>query len=307
MLVLGPRRTPRIPSPASNTDTAISILTSVGFGSLEVEDYTAAAVNMKPDILLGMGDIAFPGEGKNAIVGIKRKEKMAERTFTWIRELVQSLRARQEEYIMQIALFAPVLPIEAEMQRDYLSELYDNEAWKDAVQGLVLYDIPSIEAIPSQLRSLPRLSVINPTTPQSLLHAISLGTDLFTLPFVSEATDSGIAFSFVFPSPFPVSNSKSPLAIDMWLPIHSKDTSPLLQGCKCYACSYHHKAYIQHLLSAKEMLAWVLLQVHNHHIIDEFFSAVRNSIARGSFSEDQNQFEKAYETDLPIKTGQGPR
>ena len=262
---------------------------------------------MQPDILVCMGDIIFPGDGKNVVVGIKRMEKMAERTFTWVRELVRSSQERQEETDVRVPLFAPILPIKAEMQRDYLSELHDNEVWRDAVQGLVLHDIPSIEAIPPRLRSLPRLSVVNPTTPQSLLHSISLGVDLVTLPFISEATDSGIAFSFVFPPPHHVSTSKVPLGTDMWLPLHSKDTSPLLLGCKCYSCSYHHKAYIQHLLSAKEMLAWVLLQIHNHHIIDEFFSGARNSIARGTFTENQNRFEETYETDLPTKTGQGPR
>ena len=272
-----------------------------------MEDFISTVVKLRPDIILGMGDIVFPGDGKNAVVSVKRKEKMAERTFTWVRELIRNLRENQEENTPQTVLFAPILPIEAELQQDYLSQLYDNNAWKGAVRGLVLYDIPSVEAVPQQLHNLPRLSVAGPTTPQAILRAISLGIDLFTLPFVTEATDSGIAFSFIFPPPSFTPTSKPPLGIDMWLPIHSKDPSPLLQGCTCYACSSHHKAYIHHLLSAKEMLAWVLLQVHNHHVIEGFFSATRESIARDSFTQDTHRFEKTYETDLPTKTGQGPR
>ena len=306
--MLGPRRIPPIPCPASNTYSAVSILTSVGFGALEVEDYVAAVLKLKPDIALGMGDIVSSDGDKGLGIGVKRKEKMAERTFTWVRELVNGLRDMKEEDesgTYQTALFAPILPIEREMQSDYVSELYDNPTWKNTIKGLALYSTASIDAIPSEMSHLPRLSLAHPSTPHAVLRAISLGIDLFTLPFINEATEAGIAFSFTFPAP--PSSKRLVLGFDMWSSTHSKDVSPLIDGCKCYACTYHHRAYIQHLLSAKEMLAWVLLQVHNHHIMDEFFAGIRDCIANGTFEEQQRRFSEIYESELPIKTGQGPR
>ncbi|KAL9102930.1 MAG: hypothetical protein Q9187_009067 [Circinaria calcarea] len=256
-----------------------------------------------------MGDIVSPDSAKSSGIGVKRKEKMAERTFTWMRALINGLRDKKEEEdpgTWQTALFAPILPIEREVQSDYISELYDNQTWKDIVKGFVLDSTSSVEAIPPELYHLPRLSLNNPSTPHAILHAISLGIDLFTLPFINEATEAGIAFSFIFPAP-PSSSEELALGFDMWSPTYSKDLSSLIDDCKCYACIHHHRAYIQHLLSAKEMLAWVLLQVHNHHMIDKFFAGVRESISNGTFEEQQRQFWNTYESELPAKTGQGPR
>jgi queuine tRNA-ribosyltransferase accessory subunit len=55
------------------------------------------------------------------------------------------------------------------------------------------------------------------------------------------------------------------------------------------------------------MLAWTLLQVHNHAVMERFFQGVRESIARGKFEEDVKAFNRTYEADMPAKTGLGPR
>jgi len=78
-------------------------------------------------------------------------------------------------------------------------------------------------------------------------------------------------------------------------------------GCKCYACRKHHRAYVQHLLTAKEMTAWVLLQIHNVKIVSNFFAAIRGSITRGTFEEDCKTFAQTYEEEFPEQTGHGPR
>ncbi len=45
--------------------------------------------------------------------------------------------------------------------------------------------------------------------------------------------------------------------------VFKKDLNPLLTGCECHACRNHTRAYIHHLLNAKEMLAEILLYSHN--------------------------------------------
>jgi queuine tRNA-ribosyltransferase subunit QTRTD1 len=77
--------------------------------------------------------------------------------------------------------------------------------------------------------------------------------------------------------------------------------------CNCFACKVHSRAYINHLLQAKEMLGWVLLQVHNHAIMDAFFAGVRASIAAGTFEADKSAFEAYYEGEFPIGEGRRPR
>ncbi|EEP79036.1 predicted protein [Uncinocarpus reesii 1704] len=155
---------------------------------------------------------------------------------------------------------------------------------------------------------LVRMSFADPSTPQKVLRDISLGVDLTTVPFIGTASDAGLAFDFTFPEPA-VKDSVGPLplALDMWSPTNAFDTSPLRQGCECYTCKNHHRAYLQHLLNAKEMLAWTLLQIHNHHVMDQFFAAARRSISDGTFSQNVDTFERTYASEFPEQTGQGPR
>jgi queuine tRNA-ribosyltransferase len=206
------------------------------------------------------------------------------------------------------AVFAPILPIERGEQSYYLSQLEENMV--EDISGVALYDSSVTADLPERFTDLPRLSLDEPPNPRAVLREISLGIDILVIPFVGEATDAGISLDFSFPSSSDSSLERSPLrplGINMWDTRHARDISPLRTGCECYACRKHHRAYIQHLLSAKEMLGWVLLQIHNLAIMDEFFSSIRSSIARGTFDADMSTFERIYERELPEQTGQGPR
>ena len=259
--------------------------------------------NLQPDIVIGMGDLVL---GQRS--GLKRVDKMGDRTAAWTQEMITGLSDVRDvsSDASQPALFAPILPIEKEMQSVYLNQLQDE--MRDDIHGLTLYDSSSVGTIPDSLLHLPRLSLDEPSSPQDILRNVSLGMDLLTIPFVGAATDSGVALGYVFPcSSESHQESRKPLGIDMWSPEHANDLSPLRSGCLCYTCTKHHRAYVQHLLSAKEMLGWVLLQIHNYRVLNEFFAGIRSSINSRRYEEDRQRFEKLYERSLPAKTGQGPR
>lgn len=258
-------------------------------------------MKLKPDVAVALGDIPY-----GRALGSKRVEKATDRSIEWLRKHVQHQRDTQS----QTMLFAPLLPVSCERQQFYVKAL--QQEMLDDVSGLALYDLVSLNDLPTSLHHLPRLAFTEPSTPQQVLQLISAGLDLLTLPFVSTATDAGIALDFQFPSP--VSNAMdiedatlSPLGIDMWQSAHSTDTTPLIPACQCHACQHHHRAYLAHLLAAKEMLGWVLLQIHNHHVIDLFFAGIRNSISSGTFQGDVTAFENAYQPQLPQTMGRGPR
>lgn len=47
-----------------------------------------------------------------------------------------------------------------------------------------------------------------------------------------------------------------------------RDTEPLLPGCSCFTCKRHSRSYIYHLVMTKELLAEILLFIHNlHHML----------------------------------------
>ena len=307
LLVLGPRRIPPIVCPPSNTPNAIAILTSVGFRYLEGEEYIDAAQKLKPDIVVGLADLVV-GEPP----GVKRRMKMVDRTHAFTMDATEVLygEAAPEEKRCQAAYFAPILPLENTQQSLYIEELGDE--MKPFISGLALYETASLSIVPESLGDLPRLLFSTPNSPQDILREVSLGADLLTIPFLGAASDAGMALHFAFPAPPPSSSTDNtsdpfPLALDLWSSTYTTDTRPLVENCPCYTCKTHHKAYIHHLLSTKEMLAWTLLQIHNHVAMDTFFAEIRASIQRGSFEQDTRVFEAVYDSRLPEKTGEGPR
>lgn len=299
-LVLGARRTPPIPTPAAHTNTSISLLTSVGYKAVSSQYYAAAARKLQPDVVVAMADIPFG----QATVGSKRKDKMSDRTEAWLRDLVATRNAMPPGE--RFAIFAPILPIERDLQSWYLEHLLDDMV--DSIAGVAIYDAFLLDDLPDALHHLPRLSLHVPAGPHELLRQVSLGMDLLTVPFISSATDAGIALDFTFPPPGELqAPARQTLGIDMWLAEHALAVTPLSKGCQCYACTKHHRAYIQHLLSAKEMLGWFLIQVHNHSVVESFFTSIRSSIGAGTFDAHVAAFHAFYEPQLPEKTGQGPR
>ncbi|KAK0122916.1 hypothetical protein ONS96_009941 [Cadophora gregata f. sp. sojae] len=298
--LLAPRRTPAVSSPNGNSNSAISTFTSTGFQVVSNKAYISYINTLRPDIAVAFADVPHGTQP-----GTKRIAKMGDRTQEWLSQL---LKEKTEDQ----AVFAPILPIEFLEQAEYLNFVADDLA--DEVSGLAFYDSNVLPEIPatSAVSRLPRLSLDEPTSPRQIIRQISLGMDIFTIPFVGFATDAGIALSFRFPRPLPDETAPNdgrivPLGIDMWPASHATSVIPLATSCTCYTCTNHHRAFLQHLLSAKEMLGWVLLQVHNHHILSEFFSAIRESIGNGTFEADCDSFEKYYEPELPEKSGQGPR
>lgn len=300
LLILGPRRNPPVPARAANTNTNIAIQTSLGFSTLESDEYVEVVQRLRPDIVLGMADYEYPKKS-----GVKRLEKMGDRTLAWLQDLMAGLEDGPKGP-PKPALFAPILPIEAGQQSDYLNRIKDDLAHH--VSGWVIFDPASVDVIPSEMRHLPRLALTNVRGPHETLDQIFLGIDAFVLPFIGEATDSGLALTFAFPGPGIKSGGvRQALGIDVWSTAYASDVSSIVQGCTCYACNNHHRAFIRHLLDAKEMLAWVLLQVHNHHTADQFFASVRQSIQKGTFEDDCDSFSQTYEREFPASTGKGPR
>ncbi|PYH96140.1 tRNA-guanine transglycosylase family protein [Aspergillus ellipticus CBS 707.79] len=298
LLVMGARREPPIQCPPSNTPNSVAIYTAVGFRQLEAPQYIDAVRSLNPDIVVGLADLVL-----GHTPGVKRRGKMVDRTHAFTTHATEQLYGTAENR-SKTAYFAPVLPLDNAQQSIYMDDLEDE--LRPYVSGLALYESASLSAISEPLGDLPRLLFSGPKTPHDVLRDVSLGADLLTIPFIAVCSDAGIALDFTFSANTTTTN-RQPMAYDLWSSSYITDTSTLSESCQCYTCRNHHRAYIHHLLSAKEMLAWTLLQIHNHHTMDTFFSQIRESIARNTFEANVQAFQRAYVSELPEPTGQGPR
>lgn len=302
--ILAARRCPAVTPPAGNTNKVITLYTSTGFDRITIAKYAESVKFLRPDISIALADLPF----EVARPGSKKQLKRAERTEEWVDEFMNIVNeeVRREA---GTAVFAPVLPVEYPIQWAYLKHLSEDLAHD--LTGLAIYDVdilPDLAAHHAELNDLPKLSLDTIDTPHDILRQVSMGIDMTLLNFINNMSDAGIALSFTFPPPSDLGDVQ-PLGVDMWTGEGKTSLEPLVPGCQCHACQTHHKAFLTHLLSAKEMLGWNLLQLHNHHVVDQFFAGIRETLAKGiaEFENAVRDFGRWYEKDLPEGTGQRPR
>ncbi|HMH31028.1 MAG TPA: tRNA guanosine(34) transglycosylase Tgt [Methylomirabilota bacterium] len=65
---------------------------------------------------------------------------------------------------------------------------------------------------------------------------------------------------------------------------YAKDFTSLLEDCQCYACKNYTRAYVSHLIKAKEILGFTLMSIHNEHFIIKLVDDIRASIEDDSFN-----------------------
>lgn len=75
-----------------------------------------------------------------------------------------------------------------------------------------------------------------------------------------------------------------------------KDFSPIIDGCLCYTCQNHTRAYVRHLFKSKEILAGTLASIHNEYFIIKLVDDIRASIEDGSFYKLKKSWLKKYYT-----------
>ncbi len=77
--------------------------------------------------------------------------------------------------------------------------------------------------------------------------------------------------------------------------VHGHDDRPISDQCSCYTCTHFSRAYIRHLIVAKEMLAATLLSIHNIAALLQLSQTMRMAIAAGNLDSFAESFLAAYE------------
>lgn len=62
---------------------------------------------------------------------------------------------------------------------------------------------------------------------------------------------------------------------------YAQDNHPLDEGCLCYTCRHFSRAYIRHLIKAKEIVCHQLLSIHNLHFLLNLMQEMRAAILQG--------------------------
>lgn len=75
---------------------------------------------------------------------------------------------------------------------------------------------------------------------------------------------------------------------------YKEDFSKLDPDCDCYTCSNYSRAYLRHLLNAKEILGARLLSYHNLYFLLKMCENIREAIMNDSFLDYKKEFYEKY-------------
>ncbi len=110
--------------------------------------------------------------------------------------------------------------------------------------------------------------------------------------FGSSAVNKGTQSTDAAPETPPTKKRRISAVIDLWDNVYQIDPHAIMgqRGgenamCPCHACRYHSRAYIHHLLQAKELLWEVLLSLHNQAQLLKMFRHARQHAMAGTLSE----------------------
>ena len=64
---------------------------------------------------------------------------------------------------------------------------------------------------------------------------------------------------------------------------YARDPRPIDESCDCYTCRTFTRAYLRHLIVAKELLAGTLISIHNLRALIRLMEEIRGYIVEGAF------------------------
>ncbi|MCC8028983.1 MAG: tRNA guanosine(34) transglycosylase Tgt [Lachnospiraceae bacterium] len=116
-------------------------------------------------------------------------------------------------------------------------------------------------------------------TPANILEAVDRGVDFFDCVYPSRNGRHGHVYT---------DNGK----MNLFNQRYERDMRPIEEGCRCPACQSYSRAYIRHLLKAKEMLGMRLCVLHNLYFYNTMMEEIRDAIDEGRYQSYKE--EKLY-------------
>ena len=109
-------------------------------------------------------------------------------------------------------------------------------------------------------------------TPANILEGVARGIDFFDCVYPSRNGRHGHVYT---------NHGK----MNLFNAKYEMDPRPIEEGCQCPACQHYSRAYIRHLMKAKEMLGMRLCVLHNLYFYNHMMEEIRDALDAGNFAE----------------------
>jgi len=233
--------------------------------ALTVEDAIRAQERLGSDIAMIL-DECPPGDADRSTVAAA-----TERTARWAARAAAA-RTRADQAVFGIVQGGVHLDLRAESARSMVGLGFDGYALGGLSVGEPRPDTWRVAAAttPHLPRDQPRY-FMGAGTPADLVQLVAAGVDMFDCVLPTRLARNGTLFT-----------SRGPVVIR-----HARfvaDPRPIDEECACETCAHFSRAYLRHLLMAREPLAVTLNTLHNVTYYETLMARMREAIARDAFA-----------------------
>ena len=199
-------------------------------------------------------------------------------THRWLDRCIQRFNETEPKYGYNQSLF-PIVQgcVYPDLRKQSAEFVASKGADGNAIGGLAvgepvdkMYEMIEIvnEILP---KDKPRY-LMGVGTPANILEAVDRGVDFFDCVYPTRNGRHGHVYT---------NHGK----INLFNEQFSKDMRPIEEGCQCPACRSYSRAYIRHLLKAKEMLGMRLCVLHNLYFYNTMMTEIREAIENHCYAE----------------------
>ena len=250
------------------TDEGVSFQSHVDGAVVYLSPEKAVSIqeNLGVDIMMALDECLPHGVDEG------RAERSWQRSLTWAKRC-QAARTNPEVLLFGIAQGS----MYSELRKRSCAELSDLNLNGYAIGGLSVGEPNDTMVQMAQIcaDALPAEKIrylMGVGTPADIVRAVACGIDLFDCVIPTRSARFGRLFCG-----------------RGWINIRNqeyrRDPAPIEQGCDCYTCSNFSRAYLAHLIHAKEMLGGQLATIHNLSYYQRLLGSIRAAIRDRRFAQ----------------------
>ncbi|XP_053665288.1 queuine tRNA-ribosyltransferase accessory subunit 2 [Anopheles marshallii] len=288
--LLFPRDPSEIPIPGVPEKDLVPMYTRNGRRNISLEQYMTLVESFRPDAYVPMydGDTDMNSSKKREQKSLDRTEKFVELCLEW---------HRKSDTLHSCSIIGPVVGGYNEKLREksiewlrksdelfagYLIDgLHLNGPSVARMDGTAM--LPIVTNVCKQLPEGKVRFCFGSYDPLLVLEMVAAGVDIFDTSYVYlKAAQEHRALVFSFDV---TSTEQHTTELDTTDTRWAEDFGPLLDGCRCYTCQKHSRAYVHHLYNTREMLGPILLMMHNLHHYIEYFKTIREHVQNDTLPE----------------------
>ncbi|XP_075398621.1 queuine tRNA-ribosyltransferase accessory subunit 2 [Tenrec ecaudatus] len=302
---------PVSPCPAGYvTNKSVSVWGVGGRVELTAERFMAVQRALQPDWFQCLSDTEA---SRTEAASVKRARKSVDRSLLFLDNcllLQASSEVLQKSAIIGVIEGADVMEERLRSARETAKRPVGGFLL-DGFQGDPMTKETGLHLLSSVTAELPedkpRL-ICGVSRPDEVLACVERGVDLFESFFPYQVTERGCALTFSFDYQLnpeetllqqngtteeikylgstkktettESTQEMTSFEINLKDKRYQEDFDPLVSGCGCYCCRNHTRAYIHHLLVTNELLAGVLLMMHNFEHYFGFFQSIREALRK---------------------------